>query len=240
MSAPIIRPLHVGTVTRSTMVFAYMLDPGTVMDAAVIAWYIEGSDKKILVDTGGGDPANIPHPRLKPYRREKDQSIENALKKIGVECRDIDIVIVTHLHWDHSAGNGLFPNAELIVQQEELRSARSPFPIHVHGYIKSMVEDIDYTVISGDKEIAKGVTVILTPGHTYGLQGVLVEAPTRRYFIAGDTIGLFRNLEFEPPLVGGIYVDLQKYYESLEKISKLSAFILPGHDPKVFEKEVYS
>ena len=62
----------------------------------------------------------------------------------------------------------------------------------------------------------------------------------RKYFIASDTIGLFRNLESEPPLVSGIYVDLKKYYESLEKITGLSAFVLPGHDPKVFEREVYS
>jgi glyoxylase-like metal-dependent hydrolase (beta-lactamase superfamily II) len=234
-----IHPLYVGSITRQTMVFGYWLDPGKVMDAPLIAWYIEGSDKRILVDTGGGDPSKIP-PRLNPYKRENDQSIENALKKIGVNCEDIDIVIATHLHWDHSAGNGLFPRAKIIIQEEELRSARSPFPINVHGYIKSIVEDIDYTVISGDKRIARGVEVIFTPGHTYGMQGVMVEASERSYLIAGDTFGLFRNLESNPPLISGIYVDLRKYYETLEKISKLSAFILPGHDFKVFERKIYS
>jgi N-acyl homoserine lactone hydrolase len=234
-----IHPLYLGSITRQTMVFGYWLDPGKIIDAPLIAWYIEGSDKKILVDTGGGDPAKI-HPRLNPYRRENDQSIGNALKKIGVACEDIDIVIATHLHWDHSAGNGLFPRAKIIVQEEELQSARSPFPINVHGYIKSIVEDINYTVISGDKEIAEGVQVIFTPGHTYGMQGVLVEASEKRYFIAGDTFGLFRNLESDPPLISGIYVDLRRYYESLAKISRLDAFILPGHDFKVFERKVYA
>ncbi len=233
-----IRPLHVGTITRQAMTFCYWLDPGKLVDVPLISWYIEGSDKKILVDTGGGDPSQA-LPRWKPYIRTEDQSLENALKKVEVRCEDIDIVIVTHLHWDHSAGNGLFPKANIIVQKEELFVARSPFPIMTHAFIKSIVEDINYTVVSGDQEISKGIKVFLIPGHTYGMQGVLVDAETKRYFIASDTFGFFKNLETDPPTISGIYVDLKKYYESLEKISQLSAFILPGHDFKVFDREVY-
>jgi N-acyl homoserine lactone hydrolase len=221
------------------MMFAYWLDPGTIIDAPVIAWYIEGSNKKILVDTGGGDPAQM-NPRYQPYRREKDESIENALKKIGLNCEDIDMVIATHLHWDHSAGNDLFPKAEMLVQEEELRSARSPLPAAGHGYVKHIVENIDYTVVQGDQRVADGVQVILTPGHTYGMQGILVDGSQKRYFIAGDTFGLFRNLESDPPLISGIYVDMRMYYESIAKISKLDAFILPGHDAKVFDRKVYA
>lgn len=239
MSSLKIRPLHVGTITRQMSNFCYRLEPGKLIDLPLICWYIEGSDKKILIDTGGVDPAKA-NPRWSPYKRENDQSIENVLKRIGIRCEDIDIVIITHLHWDHSAGSGLFSQAKIIVQEEELRSARSPFPVSVNAYIKSIVEDIDYTVISGDRDIAEGVRVILTPGHTYGLQGVLVETKEGRYFIAGDTFGLFKNLEYKPPLISGSYVDLQKYYDSLEKIAKLSAFILPGHDFKVFGRETYS
>jgi len=233
-----IHPLHVGTITRPIVNFCQGLEPGTVSDFPLISWYIEGSDKKILVDTGGGDPSQA-HPRWQPYKREKDQSIENALKKVGVKCEDIDIVIVTHLHWDHSGGNNLFPRAKIIVQQEELQTARSPFPATVHAYIRRMVDEVDYTVVSGDQEIAKGVKAILTPGHTYGLQGVLVEGEGRRIFIAGDTLPLFANLEQNPPTISNIYVDMRKYYESLDKIARLSAFILPGHDFRVFEREVY-
>jgi len=240
MSSLKIYPLHLGTITRQAMSFCYQLEPGKLMDAPIISWYIDGSDKKILVDTGGVAPSKA-HPRWAPYRREEGQSIENVLRKFGLACEDIDIVIMTHLHWDHCGGNGLFRKAKIIVQQEELTAARSPFPISAHtfGHIRNMIEEIDYTIISGDKEIAEGVTAILTPGHSYGMQGVLVEAKNGRYLIAGDTFGLFKNLEQNPPMISGSYVDLRKYYESIEKIMKLSAFILPGHDFKVFEKEVY-
>jgi glyoxylase-like metal-dependent hydrolase (beta-lactamase superfamily II) len=237
MTSISIHPLHVGTITRPITNFCPWLEP-KVTDFPLICWYIEGSDKRILVDTGGEDPSKAHH-RWQPYRREKDQSIESALKKVGVRCEDIDIVIITHLHWDHSGSNDLFPRAKIIVQEEELETARSPFPSTTHAYIRRVIDNVDYTVISGDKEVARGVNVLLTPGHTYGLQGVLVEGEKRRIFIAGDTLPLFANFEQDPPGISNIFVDLRKYYESLDKIARLSAFILPGHDPRVFERKVY-
>jgi len=235
-----IHPLHLGTITREKFLFSYWHKPGTILEAPVLGWYIEGADKKILIDTGGGDPKSEHASRFMPYRREEKQSVENALKNIGVECDDIDIVIASHLHWDHCAETRrLFKHAEVIVQEDELKAARAPFPVQ-HGYVKSLFEGINYTVVSGDVEIANGVTAILTPGHTYGLQGVLVEAAKQKYFIASDTIGLFSNLESDPPMIGGIYVDMKLYYESLEKIGKLNATILPSHDIEIFENKFYS
>jgi len=136
--------------------------------------------------------------------KEKNQSIENSLKKVGIRCEDIDIVLVTHLDWDHCAGNELFPKARFIVQKEELRSARSPFLILKRLYIKNIIGDVEYTIISGNKMIVEGVTAIFKPRRTYGLQRVLVEAQKKRYFIAGDTFGLFENLKSNPPLISGI------------------------------------
>ena len=239
MAVVTIRPLHLGSITRQTMVFAYWLRPGVIIDAPIIAWYIEGPHKKILVDSGGGDPDSSTVQRFKPYKREKHQAVENALENIGVKCDDIDIVVATHLHWDHCGGNALFPNAKIIVREEELKAALSPFPVQ-HGYERSLIESIDYKVVTEDLELDEGVRTVFTPGHTYGLQGVLVEAPSTRYFIAGDTIGLFENLGSNPFLISGIYVDMKLYYETMKKIVGLSAFVLPGHDMKVFEKEIYA
>jgi N-acyl homoserine lactone hydrolase len=237
MSSIRIHPLHLGTLTRPKDQFGYRLQPGILIDVPLIAWYIDGAAKKILVDTGGLEPSEAP--LRAPYVRKKDQTIDNALRKIGVNFRDIDIVIMTHLHWDHCGGLPELSASQIIVQEEELLSARSPLPLYNNDDLKKIIYDIDYTVISGDKQIVEGVSVIFTPGHTYGLQGVLVEAETQRYFIAGDTFCLFECLNRKPPLISGIYVDLRSYYKSMERISGLSAFVLPGHDFKVFDKEIY-
>jgi len=194
-------------------------------------WYIEGAARKILVDTGAGDPATA-EPRVMPYKRDKDQTVERALQKIGVECNDIDLVILTHMHWDHVRGLGSFPGAKIIVQEEELRNTK-PLP--------TFPVEPKYEVISGDKEIVKGITAVSTPGHTHGMQGVLVETGTRRIFIASDTIPVHHNIDQDPwqisPIVRG---DKDKYLASLEKIRKLSAaLVLPGHEFKVFERITY-
>jgi N-acyl homoserine lactone hydrolase len=234
-----IHPLNGGTITRPMTGFGFGFGP-EIVNVPLISWYIEGADKRIVVDTGGGDPLKAP-PKAAPYKRETDQSLEASLKKIGVRCADIDIVVVTHLHWDHCGETDLFPKAKIYVQKEELETARSPFPkLLSNGYVKKMLEEIDYTVITGDKEIAKGVKIIFTPGHSYGFQSVLVEAETRRILIAGDTFTFFKNIEQDPPVISGFYVDLKQYQKSLEKIERLKAdLILPGHDFKVFEKEAY-
>jgi glyoxylase-like metal-dependent hydrolase (beta-lactamase superfamily II) len=230
-----IHPLHLGTITRPKIIFCFGLgELDKVVEAPLIAWYIEGADKKILVDTGGAEPSAVPF--RAPYVRKEEQTVDQALKRVGVGCEDIDIVILTHLHWDHCSNIDLFPKARIIVQEQELKTARSPLPLMAGGYDTRIVQSDRFEVISGDRKITDGVSVVLTPGHTYGSQGVTVDAETQRYFIAGDTVALF---ECTPPIISGVYVDMRLYYESFEKMARLSATTLPGHDTKVFDREVY-
>jgi glyoxylase-like metal-dependent hydrolase (beta-lactamase superfamily II) len=214
---------------------------GVSMDLPILAFYIEGADKKILVDTGGSDPRDPVEARLRgPYVRTKDQEIVTALrKKVNVAPEEIDIVINNHLHWDHCAGNDLFPNAEIIVQKRELESALNPVPLLSIAYIRKYLEEVKYTTVDGNAEIVKGVSVVLAPGHTEGLQGVLVEAQENRYFLAGDCVPLYESLNHNPPWPNGLFVNLREYYETQMKVSRLGAVVIPGHDMKVLEKPVY-
>lgn len=234
-----IHPLNLGTITRPKVQFYFEFSElFNMVEAPVIAWYIEGAGKKILVDTGGEDADEVTDRTL--YTQTVEQKIEAALGRLGVGCQEIDTVINTHLHWDHCGGNNRFRQAEFIVQEEELRIARDPLPLHAAGYSSEAITETRFTTVKGDGEVVDGVSVLLTPGHSIGMQGVLVEAETSKYFICGDTVGLYECLEREPPIVGAIYVDLRDYYASLKKIAGLGAVVLPGHDPKVFGREVYS
>jgi N-acyl homoserine lactone hydrolase len=235
---PKIYPLHLGTIERFKMTFGYWLEPGIKEKFPIIAWYIKTPGKNILVDTGGTNP-NDDHGR-NPYHRDDSLHIKNALEKHGLRCEDIHTIILTHLHWDHCGGVDFFPNAEIIIQEDELKYARNPYPVHKYGFVKEIADAERYTIITGDRPIVDNIKVLFTPGHTYGSQSVLVEADQQKYLIAGDMVGLFECIDDrDPPLISGIYVDLKLYYQSLEKIKQLFAFVLPGHDFKVFDKKVY-
>jgi N-acyl homoserine lactone hydrolase len=245
MESLVLRPLHVGTIRRDKSIFTYLRNMGTPIDLPVLAWYIEGQGHRILVDTGGHDPAQSD--LNQPYQREPGQDPMVRLQALGVRPEDIDILILTHLHWDHASNIHLFPKARVIVQREELRYAAAPLDPHRLPYqsIPPWPQSLGrFEVIDGDKEIAEGVSVHLTPGHTPGLQGVAVRAPGARYFIAGDNVPLMENWNAKEKYgaahwPNGIHVDLEVFFKTLRRIEGLGDIILPGHDWSVLERMEY-
>ena len=65
--------------------------------------------------------------------RPEQEMVLAQLAKAGVKPEEIDIVVLTHLHWDHVGDVDKFPNAEFIVSQEELRFALDPIPCSLCG-----------------------------------------------------------------------------------------------------------
>jgi N-acyl homoserine lactone hydrolase len=224
------------------------MNHGVKIDTAVIVYVIKGAKENILVDTGMGDPAwseKYHHRKLLQY-----QDLASGLGNLGLHPDDIGIVICTHLHWDHCFNNDLFKKARIIVQKDEIRYAIDPLPMHALFYESQLIkmrppwlkalENIE--LIEGDMEMAPGIDIVKLPGHTPGFQGVNVKTGKGRYLIASDFCPLFENWEGSPPLkhiVSPIHVNLEDYYRSFEKAEKIADFVLPGHDVKVFDKEVY-
>jgi glyoxylase-like metal-dependent hydrolase (beta-lactamase superfamily II) len=222
-----------------------MKNIGTQIDAPVLAWYIQGQGHHILVDTGGHDPAEGQlHP---PYSRNPDQAPVARLAALGVRPEDIDILILTHLHWDHAANIHLFPRARVLVQREELRYAAAPLAPHrwaYEAYPPLAFASDRYEVIDGDAKIVEGVSVHLTPGHSPGLQGVAVRASGAVYFIASDNVPLAemwnaREQYGAPHWPNAIHVDLEAYFKSLRRIEDLGEVVLPSHDWSALEPTEY-
>ena len=132
---------------------------------------IEHPDGRILVDTGMIDST----PEL-----DEEWYPTNYPERIP---RDVALVVNTHLHFDHCGGNRLFPGLPIYVQRLEREAARVP------GYtIPEWVEfeGARYVELDGEAEIAPGVRVLPTPGHTPGHQSVLVETEDGLVVVAGD------------------------------------------------------
>ena len=123
-----IHPFNLGTLLSiDKSVFTLSRNQGVAIDAPCISWAILGGEKRILVDTGPSDPdwALRYH---RPLRKTPSQEIDQALKQVGLATDDIDLVIFTHLHWDHCFNLEHFSKATFLVQRSELRYAIAPLP----------------------------------------------------------------------------------------------------------------
>ena len=250
MATYTIRPIDAGhfrDIERPVLV--YMHGFAEVLRAPILMWAIEGRDTRIVVDTGPGNPQ-----RALEYHREilqtENQRPDKALLNLGWQPDDVDLVIMTHLHWDHCGNNGIFGKAEFVLQEEEMRYAICPLPIQSVPYesfstgtsplwLDTMCR---FTTIRGDKELAPGIRLIHLPGHTPGFQAVLVDTDKGPYLIAGDCVPLYENWEgigAAKHIPHGIHTDLFAYYKSFDRMEEIGASVLPGHDMRVLKKSIY-
>jgi N-acyl homoserine lactone hydrolase len=120
----------------------------------------------LLVDTGVGGSDEV----LSDWR-VVNRTAADALADIDMSPADIDLVINTHLHFDHCGQNAVFSHAPYYVQRTEYERAKVEARelFDWFGFMNAPFELLD-----GDAEIVPGVRVITTPGHTSGHQSVLV------------------------------------------------------------------
>lgn len=237
-------PIDVGTFTAlPKQTCMYRMHREVTYEAPCIMWYIKGTADNIIVDLGPPEPAQCIENHGLVIRRSADQEPINALQAHGLSPDDVNTVVLTHLHWDHSFGFHLFKNARFLIQRKEVEYAIAPLPCH-HSlyYEKNMgrppfVDFLERTeLVDGDCEIEDGVNAVFLPSHSPGFQGVSIRTEKGIYFIAGDAVGLFECWEAVPHIPSGIFNNLEQYYESMKKIS---GFVLPGHDARVFDKGIY-
>lgn len=243
-----IRPLCFGEFPVFEMsVLTYNRNAGKKIVAPITGWLLQSNAQAILVDTGPSAPeaASRWH---KEIRRSPDQQPDVALRSLGVSPDSIRTVILTHLHWDHCYSLECFSNARVVVQGEELRAAvdpiatqRATYEVGIPGLRPAWLNAFDrLEVVRGDDEIAPGLRVLLLPGHTPGLQGVLVETAKGRYLIASDGAPHGENFGSEGQLIPpGIHTDVMACLRSLERMRREADVILPSHDPAVLANTQY-
>ena len=177
----------------------YQRGQGQTIDLPLIMFVIEGGAAPIVVDTGGdvGRAWDLHRIRMEQAEAERPEVV---LRSAGIDPNDVRIVVNTHLHWDHSSNNHLFPRAAVVVQRRELDYARRPVPWHRAQFEAAAdrpaawrAAEANLQPIEGETELAPGVTAVTLPGHTPGSQGVLVQTDSGRYLIAGDCVYLYET-----------------------------------------------
>lgn len=215
------------------------IDVGTPVRFPVYSVLVEHPEGLIMFDTGYDlDHVNKVLPFELPEQTE-EQTVPAQLKKCGFEPEQVDYVVNSHFHFDHVGGNRFLTNATTLVSKNELRHAKVPEPFERLGYSDLSFDypEVRYEVISGDVQIADGVWLYETPGHTAGHYSLLVEMESDGSMIfAGDAAYTYENLEKE--IIGGFHLDPTASVESIRRLKRLAkdrdATIYPSHEMEPF------
>ena len=227
---------------------------------------IQHKGKNILFDTGQhiGDTKDHLLPRLvngvKPVFTE-DQYAPNAIQKVGVKPEDIDFIIMSHLHHDHTGAISEFPNATVIVQKEEFDYVRRPdyfmtqayyndeAPAAVTGFdMKGTdaleLDNVDWYFLNGwydnrfDLFGDGKIVIYFTPGHTVGHSSLLVRTDEDGDFLfCADAC--YVKETYKAGKLPGLVALCPEYLQNIKTfklLEKTGVQIVTGHDPEDWAK----
>jgi len=254
-----IQPIKCATADATKGAFTYLVDEGKPLTLPIVSFLVTANDPDdgtvILVDTGLQEPDDDGLVHEREVEGGGPEPLLEGLAERGVEPDEVDVVILTHLHHDHSSNNRLFRDAEFVVQRAELEAAADPLPPLERTYDEdntASLDDLDTTVVDGDYRLTEGIELMLTPGHTEGMQTVVVETDDGPHAIISDLAYCRHNIEPSATsivdgngetvettqveydyIAPGIHVSVQDCYESIERVYERvgrDATLLPGHD----------
>ncbi|MGA8273725.1 MAG: N-acyl homoserine lactonase family protein [Candidatus Sulfotelmatobacter sp.] len=218
-------------------------EPGRKLDIAMMIWLVRGNGRNILVDSGFYHERFFKDWQVKDFTKPSD-----TLSRVGLKPEDITDVIITHMHWDHADGMDLFPNARIWIQKDELEyyAGEAWQSKETHGGIDEA--DVLTLVklnmqgrvgmVAGDaQQIIPGVTCYTGGKHTYQSQYVGVQTAAGTVVLASDNMYLYENLELHKPIAATLDASSNlRAQDRMKQIAARPGLIVPGHDPKVFEK----
>ena len=260
-----IKVLNFGTISSPKSVFTPGIDTNLIVESPYLGFLLQKDGQNVLVDTGINDRFIVDgHTRWNNCPAEGGVSfVLKALEKENLKPEDIDMVLYTHLHNDHTGACEYFPNAETIFQRTEWENLLNPLPHQLfrNDYDQTVIESFkkmkNVVMVEGDVELANGLKLYLTPGHTKGSMCIYVPADVGPRLIVGDLfyspyflfpqtdtlIGMDgKEIPITPlseamgPILFHLMIyDHYAYYDSYHKIRALmpsfeSKYFVYGHD----------
>ena len=228
-----IHPLAVVINETDQGVMTYLRDYGKRIYLPIYAFYLKGGDRNILVDTGLAD--FVAPPGAEEACGFRILEFEEALAEVGLTPEAVDVIIHTHLHNDHCENDQRCPRAEIYVQKSEYEFLLNPHPVD-HRYYPDILDGLHVVQVEGDAEIAEGVRVIFSPGHTVGGQSVAVNTSRGRAVITGFCCNAKNFPAQGPAIAPGVHINVAEAYDTIRKIREMADILIPIHDPAVGRK----
>ncbi len=203
---------------------------------------LEGQGKRLLVETGYGDKWAAEDREI--YAMQA-RSVLDALAEQGVRPEDIDLVLVTHLHFDHAGGltrsgdSGepvpSFPRAEIIVQRGEWEDALANRSTMNRTYLRSHLDPVADRIraVEGEAEILPGLVVWPMVGHTWGQQALRFQDDDGWVCFPGDVMPTFQHSGLAWNMAYDMlpYTNMQSKQDLLERAREEGWRIVLDHEP---------
>ena len=218
----------------------------------------------ILVDTGlhpsvaangkenfGALANRVGHPTL-----AVGEDVPAQLRARGLEPGEVPIVVMTHMHLDHTSAISEFPGSTFVVSDTEWKAAAVGPKPHLNGYRRQHFDyafdyrTVDYDRAGIDSYASFGrsfdlfgdgsIRLAFTPGHSPGHTSVIAHLAQRDFVIGGDATYTVAQLEGKAPLAPRPF-DAHNYRRSLQELRLFrsqfpDAVITPGHDPDFYSR----
>jgi glyoxylase-like metal-dependent hydrolase (beta-lactamase superfamily II) len=206
---------------------------------------IHAGGKRLLVETGAGDKWSS---KLRDIYGMEQSRLVDGLREYGLRPEDIDVVVNTHLHFDHCGGNTfvekdkvlpVFPNARYVVRSGEFDHGKHPNERDRASYFEENYVPLEtagmLSLVESDTVIAPGVELIKVPGHTADMQCVKLSGGGKTAFLFADLIPTTAHLPL-PWIMGyDLYpmTTLENKKRWVPQLIREGWLALFGHDARV-------
>ncbi|MFE5708910.1 N-acyl homoserine lactonase family protein [Rhodococcus koreensis] len=205
-------------------------------------WLLRNRDRTVLVDCGFNAD------RARTRGLVQDHRPVELLSRFGVKPEDVDHVVISHMHFDHSGNVELFPNATFSVARDELEFWTGPYATRPHlGFntdsaevqmILNLHRDGRVHLVTGPEELFPGIKVTPIRGHTPGQMVTEVSTRSGTVVLASDAIHFYEEMERDRPY--WTFFDLEGVYKGHAYLNDLAArpdvAIVAGHDRAVMTR----
>lgn len=236
-----------GVVPRVMWQRQFELDDHNRIPQRTNCLLIKTGSKNILIDTGYG--TKLSDKQRHHINAESGDPLGISLAEHGLTAQDIDLVIFSHLHFDHAGGAThrnaagelvpTFPRAEYVVQRREWMNATAHLPELRGAYNDDDLEPLQASgrlrLIDGNVEIEPGLRAYVTGGHTEGHQSIFIDSAGERAVFIGDLCATYRHL----PVLWCLGYDVHMQQTRRAKIDLLGQiadngwWVIFPHDPNV-------
>lgn len=214
-----------------------------IISSPICAYLLDTAAGWVLLDAGF-DSANVRDPeRLRRYFDipgitppivRAHHEMAHQFEQIGIGFGDVNHVILSHLHFDHSGYIRQFPHARISIQRREYERVMAGRPNY--AYIPADYDDpaIDWGLVDGDWEAQPGLRLIDTRGHTVGHQSAIVELPNSGTIVLPFDAGDLRE-NFDQEILPGESCDDTAALAAIRRLKKITADsggqMILFHDP---------